>query len=75
MNFIFALIFQAISLWTMGMKWKEEMCHEPCNKLMTFFGFPFISKLSGRDDVGHVKLYFKRVIKVTEDVLSYSLLR
>jgi hypothetical protein len=54
---------------------QEEACPEPCNKLMTYFGFPFISQLSGGDDFGYAKLYFKRVIKVTEDFLSYSLLR
>ena len=50
-----------------------EACPEPCAKIITFFGFPFISK-NGKN-TGFCRLYFKNIVKVTEDFVSYDLLR
>ena len=50
-----------------------EACPEPCAKIITFFGFPFISK-NGKA-TGFCRLYFKNIVKVTEDFISYDLLR
>ena len=50
-----------------------EACPEPCAKITTFFGFPFISR-NGKT-TGFCRLYFKNIVKVTEDFISYDLLR
>ena len=48
-------------------------CMDPCVKTVTYFGFPFLSD----DDIdyAYAKLYFKNIVKVTEDYLSYTFLR
>ena len=48
-------------------------CPEPCVKMMTYFGFPFITRYD--KPTGFVRLYFKNIVKVTEDFVSYDLLR
>ena len=47
-------------------------CMDPCVKTVTYFGFPFLSD----DDIdyAYAKLYFKNIVKVTEDYLSYTFL-
>ena len=52
---------------------QAEACPEPCTKIITFFGFPFISK--NDKSTGFCRLYFKNIVKVTEDFVSYDLLR
>ena len=42
-------------------------------KTVTVFGFPFLSEDS--IDYAYAKLYFKNIVKVTEDHLAYSILR
>ena len=49
-------------------------CPEPCNAIITYFGFPFISQRSD-DSRGMARLYFKNIVKVTEDFISYDFLR
>ena len=51
-----------------------ESCKEPCVKTVTVFGFPFLSEDAGID-YAYAKLYFKNIVKVTEDHLAYSILR
>ena len=48
-------------------------CKDPCMKTVTYFGFPFLSEDS--IDYAYAKLYFKNIVKVTEDHLAYSILR
>ena len=48
-------------------------CPVPCINMITIFGFPFIRKR--QDNIGRVRLYFKNIVKVTEDFISYDLLR
>ena len=43
-------------------------------KTVTVFGFPFLSEDAGID-YAYAKLYFKNIVKVTEDHLAYSILR
>ena len=50
-----------------------ESCKEPCVKTVTFFGFPFLTEED--IDYAYAKLYFKNIVKVTEDYLAYSFLR
>ena len=51
-----------------------DSCKEPCVKTVTVFGFPFLSEDAGID-YAYAKLYFKNIVKVTEDHLAYSILR
>ena len=46
---------------------------DPCVKTVTYFGFPFLS--DDTIDYAYAKLYFKNIVKVTEDYLSYTFLR
>ena len=39
--------------------------------MQTMFGFPFI----GKAKKGFARLYFKNIVKVTEDFVSYDFLR
>ena len=48
-------------------------CREPCVKTVTVFGFPFLSDELTLDSA-YAKLYFKNIVKVTEDYLSYTFL-
>ena len=52
---------------------KDEECPVPCINLYASFGFPFISKTG--NDVGRLRMYFKSIVKVTEDYVSYDFLR
>ena len=52
---------------------KTPNCHRPCSEVHTWFGFP------DKDSIGEteakLKLYFKTIVKVTEDFISYDFLR
>ena len=48
-------------------------CASPCVNMLTTFGFPFFS--NNNQSTGFVKLYFKNIVKITEDFVSYDLLR
>ena len=48
-------------------------CKSPCTNLLTTFGFPSYDKNDGSK--GFVRLYFKSIVKITEDFVSYDLLR
>ena len=50
-------------------------CPDTCNNMISWFGFPFVTKKSENDGTGYAKLYFRQIIKVTEDFISYNLLR
>ena len=53
-------------------------CPVPCVNMITSFGFPVVErgKNDGReDDKGKVYIFFKDLVKVTEDFISYDLLR
>ena len=47
-------------------------CPEPCHKMQTIFGFPFYTNIDGKT---FARLYFKNTVRVTEDFVSYDLLR
>ena len=47
---------------------------DPCVKTVTYFGFPFLT-IEETMDYAYAKLYFKNIVKVTEDYLSYTFLR
>ena len=49
-------------------------CPDPCINMLTSFGIPLVTK-NGNDAVGRVRLYFKNIIKFTEDYVSYNFLR
>ena len=48
-------------------------CPSTCTSMKTYFGYPSISKEN--TSTGFVRFYFKRNIKITEDFVSYDLLR
>ena len=48
-------------------------CPVPCVNMITSFVYPIVSKLG--DNQGRVVLDFKNLVKVTEDFISYDLLR
>ena len=48
-------------------------CPDPCINMLTTFGFPLLSQ--NDEDCGRVRLYFKNIIKFTEDFVSYNFLR
>ena len=50
-----------------------DKCVSPCTNMVTIFGFPSYNKIG--ESKGFVRLYFKSIIKVTEDFVSYDLLR
>ena len=50
-----------------------EKCPESCVKMITYFGYPHISRTY--NPTGKVNIYFKDTVKVTEDFISYDLLR
>ncbi len=49
-------------------------CPDPCINMLTTFGFPLLSD-NGNNSVGGVRLYFKSIVKFTEDFVSYNFLR
>ena len=48
-------------------------CPRPCHKIIPTFGLPRI--YSPGNDPGRIRLYFNSIVKVTEDFVSYDLLR
>ena len=46
----------------------------PCSSMTTNFGYPFTAKSDG-NTTGFARLYLKNIVKVTEDFISYDLLR
>ena len=48
----------------------SEECPSPCQTMLTNFGWPKYSNGSGR-----AQFYFNSIVKVTEDFISYDLLR
>ena len=55
---------------------QTSKCPEPCNTMLTTFGFPFVTKFNETSQAtSKARLYFKNIVKVTEDFVSYDLLR
>ena len=52
---------------------KDSECPVPCTNLYASFGFPFID--STDKDLAKMRMYFKTIVKVTEDYISYDILR
>ena len=48
-------------------------CPVPSVNMITSFGYPIIEKRE--DSIGKVSIFFKNVVKVTNDFISYDLLR
>ena len=51
-----------------------DNCPRPCTTMLPTFGFPTYNKLN-ESTTGFVRLYLKSVVKITEDFVSYDLLR
>ena len=51
-----------------------ESCPDPCINMLSSYGFPTGSR-SVNDSGGRVRLYFKSIVKFTEDFVSYNFLR
>lgn len=49
-------------------------CPDPCINMLTTFGFPLLSQ-ANNNSIGGVRLYFKSIVKFTEDFVSYNFLR
>ena len=68
------LIKEALSLYSSSMYYlKDSECPVPCTNLYASFGFPFID--SSDKDLAKMRMYFKTIVKVTEDYISYDILR
>ena len=50
-----------------------EACPNPCNNMISSFGFPL--KSPHKPTLGSASFYFKSIVKVTEDYISYDFLR
>ena len=42
--------------------------------MVTYFGYPFLNE-EAENTTGKVNLYFKNIVKITEDFVTYDLLR
>ena len=51
----------------------QPECPVPCVNMITSFGYPIVKK--GEDNNGRVDISFNGLVKVTEDFISYDLLR
>ena len=51
---------------------QTEKCPPPCKYIISTFGAP---KIKPNPDKGRVKFYFTNIVKVTEDFVSYDLVR
>ena len=47
----------------------------PCTSMAVQFGIPILEEKAVGQESGSVTLYLKNVIKVTQDLVSYDLLR
>ena len=67
-------IEKAIKMYETSMYFMKNIeCPVPCTNLYASFGFPFVDAYS--EDVSRLRMYFKTIIKVTEDYVSYDFLR
>ena len=57
-----------------GLYLQVDECPEPCVKMITYFGYPFLNE-EAENTTGKVNLYFKNIVKITEDFVTYDLLR
>ena len=46
----------------------------PCTTMTTSFGYPFSTKSHG-NSTGFARIYLKNIVKLTQDFISYDLLR
>ena len=53
----------------------NSSCPEPCHTMISWFGYPFVTKRPEYKGTGFARLYFRKITKVTEDFVSYDLLR
>ena len=53
----------------------NTLCPDPCHNILTWFGYPIVTENLSYNGTGFVRLYFKNIIKVTQDFVSYDLLR
>ena len=56
-------------------RYTNTLCPEPCHRILTWFGYPIVTENIAYNGTGFVRLYFKNIIKVTQDFVSYDLLR
>ena len=56
-------------------KFLNTSCPDPCHNMISSFGFPFVSQEPRYNGTGSARLYFRKIIKQTEDYISYDLLR
>ena len=54
---------------------QNSSCSSPCHNMMSWFGYPFITQKPHYNGTGFARLYFRKIIKETEDFMSYDLLR
>ena len=53
---------------------RQTECLDSCHNMITGFGFPFITR-QNNSGTGFGRLYFKKIVKETEDFVSYDFLR
>ena len=67
---------EAFHLYRNNIYAKLEDCPRPCSEIYTNFGFPDIDVNDNLEkSEAKVKLYFKTIVRVTEDFVSYDFLR
>ena len=66
------------AFWDIYMKhfWgSQPECPVPCVNMITSFGYPIVKKTRRKENKGEVDINFNGLVKVTEDFISYDLLR
>ena len=63
----------ASSFYDTDLKHVRHQCPRPCHRMITTFGLP--RYYSPGKQGGEIRLYFNSLVKVTEDFVSYDLLR
>ena len=56
-------------------KISDDACPRPCHNMIFYFGYPIIQERMNKTHLGLSRIYFKKIVKVTEDFVSYDFLR
>ena len=66
---------KASELYKQYYKISDDACPQPCHNVIFYIGYPVIHKRMNKTDLGLSRIYFKKIVKVSEDFVSYDLLR
>ena len=66
---------KASELYKQYYKISDDACPQPCHNVIFYIGYPVIHKRIIKTHLGLSRIYFKKIVKVSEDFVSYDLLR